>query len=614
MNQVNNKKGEFIFGDEAIVQGALEAGCGFASSYPGTPASEISDTFAKIALKEGVYFEYSTNEKVALEAAAGAAYSGVKSLVSMKHYGMNVALDSLLPLVYLECPLVVVTSDDPGSFSSIQTEEDTRYFSQMGLIPTFEPANPQEAKDMTKAAFEIAWEYKIPVLVRLTTRVAYGRAQVSIDDKPEIKNQGEFVKDKKGFKLSSGQTVKLHKNTLEKIAKIKIEKSETDQFNFSNNRSGQFGIVVSGVSYQYVKEILMEMDLDLPIFKIGMSYPFPDQRLRNFISKLKRVLVVEELNPLVENKLMAITKDINPKLRVYGKDLLPQIGEYGPEDIEIAISKILNKKISAPLAENMGCFDFSMVPERVPFWCPGCPHRATFTAVRKALGKDKFFMGDIGCIMMGAYDPYKMEDLVVNMGASIGLAHGISKTNTQKPVVFIGDSTFFHAGIPALINLVFNQSDVLVIILDNRYTAMTGQQSNPGTGVTATGQETKAILIEEIAKSCGADFVEAVSSYNLKELTDKIKELYNKKGVGVIVSKGECRLMTLRKMRDKKQKLPTFEIVKQVPQLKELDEFRCPAISEKNKKYVIDPNLCTGCSECKQIVPGAIEIKQSEEK
>ncbi len=617
---IQDKKSGFLFGDEAVARGGLEAGVGFVSSYPGTPASEIADTFAKIAKNVGLYFEYSTNEKVALEAAAGAAFSGVKSLVIMKHYGLNVALDSLLPLVYLGCPLVVVVADDPGCFSSVQTEQDSRWYSKLGKIPTLEPTNPQEAKDMTSQAFKIAQNFKIPVLIRLTTRVAYAKTDIKFGDIPTIENKGEFPKDPRGFKLGSQQTVKLHKKILEKIEQIKKEISETDNYNFVENGQGRFGIVVSGVSYDYVKEILAEMGLNLPILKIGMSYPFPAEMAKKFLSNLNQVLVCEEIDPICENELKMLAKDIKSQLKIHGKDLLPKTGEYGPEDIEVAIAKILNRKVSRALSENIEKFKSLKIPPRIPFWCPGCPHRATFTAVKKALGskgapfggKDIVFGGDIGCYMLGAYPPTKMLDYVVSMGAGTGIAHGIAKTNPQKPIAFIGDSTFFHAGIPALLNMVFNKADILVIVLDNRYTAMTGQQPHPGTGVTGAGQKTKQILIEDIAKAAGADFVETINVYNLAESIKKINQMYDKKGVSVVVAKGECRLVTVRKMKAKGQKLPKFEIKKQSPKLKQLRDFSCPAISERKGKFSIDSNLCTGCSVCKQIEPDFIGLKSKE--
>lgn len=603
---ISNAKRGFLFGNEAIIRGALESGVGFAATYPGTPASEIGDTFAKIAKDTGIYFEYSANEKVALEAAAGAAFSGLKSIVSMKHYGLNVASDSLLPLVYLECPLVVVITDDPGCWSSVQTEQDSRWYSKLMHIPTLEPSNSQEAKDMTKFAFQFSAKHKIPVLIRLTTRVCYSKSVVNFDKLVKANTKGKFIKPRGGFKLGSSQTVQLHEKLLEKLNKIK-EISEGSEFNNLERGEGKIGIITSGISFNYVKEIMHELDVKLPLLKIGFSYPFPNQKVKNFIKNLEKVIIVEELDPIIENEVRGIAEN---KLKIYGKDLFSETGEFKPENILEGITKTLNKPLDKELIENIKNFNSEEIPKRIPFFCPGCPHRVTFYAVEKALGKDKVFAGDIGCYMLGVYLPYEMQDFVISMGASIGVSHGISKSTGKKPVVFIGDSTFFHAGIPALINMVYNKADALVIILDNRLTAMTGQQPHPGSGFTASHEVTKAIAIEDIAKSCKVDFVKASNVYNFNQFCKNIKEAYSKKGVSVIVGKGECRLAAIRKMTRANISIPKFEIVKQKAELKELENFGCPAITKEEGKYIIDKNFCWGCSICKQLFPDDIQAKK----
>ncbi len=598
---ITNKKRGFLFGNEAIVRGALESGIGYAASYPGTPASEIGDCFAKIAKDIGVYFEWSTNEKIALEGAAGAAFSGVKSLVSVKHYGLNVASDSLLPLVYLECPLVVVIADDPGCFSSVQTEQDSRWYSKLGKIPTLEPSNSQEAKDMTKFAFQLSSKYKIPVMIRLTTRVCYSKSLVNFNKIIKGKAKGKFLK--KEFKLGSSQTVELHKKLLEKLNKIKKE-SEKSCFNLVEKGKGNVGVITSGVSYDYIKEAMQELNIKLPLLKIGFSFPFPVEKVKNFVKNLKEVIIVEEVDPILEEEVRKITN-----IEIYGKDLFPKAGELKPEHVLIGIAKILNKPLPEELEENIEKFNIK-VEKRIPFFCPGCPHRATFYAVKKVLGKDKIFGGDIGCYMLGAYSPYKMQDFVVSMGASIGVSHGIAKTTSKKPVIFIGDSTFFHAGVPALLNLVYNKADALVIVLDNRWTAMTGHQPNPGTGLTGAGEVTKQIDIEEIAKACKVDFVKTSNVYNFNQFCKDIKEAYNKKGVSVIIAKGECRLAAVRRLIKQGIKLPKFSVVKQNSKLSELMEFGCPAIKKEKGKFVIDKDLCWGCAVCKQLFPEFIKVEK----
>ncbi len=591
------KRRKLIFGNQAVVQGALEAGVGLATSYPGTPASEIGDGLAQAAEKKGLYFEYSSNEKVALETAAGAAFSGVKSLVAMKHYGLNVAIDALLPLVYQECPLVVVVADDPGSWSSVQAEQDSRWYSRLGQIPTLEPSNGQEAKEMTKEAFRLAWQYKLPIMVRMTTRVSLTRSLVEHNPLPkQIKTRGEFKKPKDGFKLGSQVTVKLHQRLIKKISQIKQREAESKEFNIVNKAPGKIGLITTGVAHSYSQETMRELGIDLPTLKIGLSYPFPTELVQWFIQNLDQILVLEELDPIIEQEVERITAG---RISLHGKNLLPQTGEFKPDDVLTALSKLIGKELGKTSQQKS---DQAEIEKRTPFFCPGCPHRATFYAVKQALGKDRPYYGDIGCYMLGSYPPYQLIDSIVSMGSSIGLAHGIAQSTKQKPVVFIGDSTFLHAGIPGLINLVFHQDDILVVILDNRYTAMTGQQPNPGTN--------QPTLIEDIVKAVNVDRVERVNAYNIKKMEEIVKELYQEKGVSVLIAKGECRLALWRQMKKKGQELPKFEIIKQGQDLVQLEELDCPAIQKKKGKYLIDPHLCSGCSVCQQIAPRSIKPKK----
>jgi indolepyruvate ferredoxin oxidoreductase alpha subunit len=590
MELLNEKRG-FLFGNEAIVRGALESGLSYAASYPGTPATEIGDVFALTAKDTGIYFEYSTNEKVALESAAGAALSGMKSIVSFKHYGLNVALDSLLPLVYLECPLVVAIADDPACWSSVQTEQDCRWLSRLGKIPTLEPSDSQETKDMTKLAFELAEKYKIPVIVRLTTRVCYSKSTVNYGKIIKGKSKGVFKK--KDFTLGSCPTVERHKRLLEKISKIK-EFAENSALNSVEKGEGDIGIVTSGAAYTYVKEAMQELNVKLPLLKIAFSYPFPENKTSAFLKNLKEVIVIEELDPVIEEEIKKLCS-----VKVHGKSILPEAGELRPEHVSEALAKILEKPVKKYLKTD--------APIRSPLFCAGCPHRSTFYAIKKMLGTKKIFGGDIGCYMLGALTPYNMYDFVVSMGASIGISHGISKSTGEKPIVFIGDSTFFHAGIPALINLVFNKADALVVVLDNRLTAMTGHQPNPGSGWNAK-ETTKALLIEDIAKACQVDSVKVSNVWNFNQLCKDVQEAYSKKGVSVLVAKGECRLFTVRNLSKQGKSWPRFQITKQKPELDQLAGFQCPAIQKLDGKWQINKKLCWGCTICKQLFPDCIEV------
>jgi indolepyruvate ferredoxin oxidoreductase alpha subunit len=603
----NKIKKALLLGNEAVVRGALEAGLSFATTYPGTPASEIGDTIAKIQNSkfkiQNLYFEYSVTEMVALEAAAGAAFSGLPAMVSMKHYGLNVALDSLLPLAYLGCPLVVVFSDDPGSWSSIQAEQDSRWLARLGFLPLFEPADPQEAKEMTKFAFFLARKYKVPILIRLTTRVAHAKGEVEFGRLLPTKRSGKFVKNQKNFDVRSLAVIERRRKIIKKIEKIKKEIAEKTRFNFSIKGRGEIGLITSGVCFSYAQEINQEFGLNLPILKIGFSQPFPKEKAKIFIRNLKEVLIIEEIDPIIELEIIRIAKDVNPHLKIYGKNVLPQAGEMRSEYILKAIFKILKKKIPGDLIKHENEFAKIRAEKRLPRFCAGCPHLATLWAIKKSIGKDVVIGGDIGCYLMAALPPFKMSDYVVSMGAGVGLAHGISKVGGIKPVALIGDSTFFHAGIPALMNLVYNKSNVLVVILDNRTTAMTGHQPHPGVGITGMGEETKALKIEELVKACGVEQVAVINVYNLKESISKIKELYTLPGVSVIVAKGECRLLFVRNLARKGLPIPKFEIVKQSPDLEKLKDYNCPAIRKNKNGYYIDKRFCWGCSACYQIFP-----------
>ena len=599
-----------LLGNEAIARGALEAGVAVATTYPGTPASEIGDTFAEIAKDVGIYFEYSTNEKVAVEAAAGAALSGLRSIVSFKHFGLNVASDSVFPLAYLgvKAGMVIAVADDPNCWSSAQSEQDSRYYARIAHLPMLEPSDAQEAKDLTKKAFELSEKFGIPVFIRTTTRVAYMRSLVKLGKIERIERKVKFEKNIK-YRNFPPKILEVHEELHKKLEELKKEGEKMCSV-FNRNSKSKIGIIVSGVSLNYVLEALEELNLKIPVLKISMTYPLPEKSIAKFISKLKEVLVVEELEPILEEEVKKIAKDSNPKLEIHGKDLLPIVGEYKPEIMLQAIAKISKKKIPKELIEEK--FDAKKIEKRLMQLCAGCPHRASFWSIKKALGSDKIVAGDIGCYMIGVHPPNNILDFVSCMGASIGISHGISKTG-EKPIAFIGDSTFFHAGIPALINAVHNKGNLLVVILDNRTTAMTGHQPHPGVNLTGMGEETKAIAIEDIVKACGVENVKVVNAYNIEEFIKTAKEFYSLPGVSVIVAKGECRLQAVRKLARSGAKIPKFEFVEQPDEekAKELEAFGCPAIRKRNGVFYIDKNLCWGCGTCTQIFKG---IKPKVEK
>ena len=604
-----------LLGNEGIVRGALESGIGFASTFPGTPASEIGDRFALIAKDAGIYFEYSTNEKVAMEAAAGASLSGVRSMVAFKNFGLNVASDSLLPLAYtgIRAGMVVAVADDPNCWSSAQSEQDSRWYARLAHLPMIEPSDAQECKDFTKFAFELSEKFELPVFVKTTTRVSHMNSVVELGEIVKGKTKGKFIKDFDKFFNFAPNILKMHTTLLEKIEQIGeiAEKSELNRV-VNENGKGKIGIIATGVAFNYAIDALESLKLKLPVLKLGFTYPLPEKKIKNFVKNLETVLVVEELDDVIEKELAAIAKDSNPKLKIVGKEILPKIGEYGEEDVIKALCKLTGKKFDFDLEAHQKNFEKLKFARRFPVMCPGCQHRATFYAAKVA-APNAIYAGDIGCYMLGIFPPIDTTDFLFDMGAGEGIAHGINKSTDQKTIAFIGDSTFFHAGIPALINMVHNKSNPLVIILDNRTTAMTGFQPHPGTDKTGTGEETKEILIEDIAKACGVENVKVVDPFNLKEMISTIKEFLQKDKVSVIVAKRECQLLANRRKRKSGLKIPKFEIDQSVCNKcgECLNDFGCPAIMKEGDTYKIDEQLCIGCTICSQICPTkAIKVKK----
>ena len=610
MHKVLEKQGKkvLLLGNEAIVRGALESGIGFASTYPGTPSSEIGSTFAKIAKDAGIYFEYSTNEKVALEAAAGAALSGVKSMAFFKHFGLNVACESVFPLAYagVKAGMVIVVADDPQGWSSGQSEEDTRAFARIAHLPMLEPSNAQECIEFVKLAYSISDKFKIPVFIRTTTRVSHMRSVAKLGKIVKGPTKGKFIRDIDKRNLPP-YLINVHAELHEKLEKLK-KISEKSQINFfvNMNVKSNTGVIVTGVSFDYVMDAMCDLNMKLPILKIGFTYPLPDKLIKNYIKRFKQVLIVEELEPFVENHVNILARDVNPKLKVLGKadGHFSYNGEYNEEILVNVLSKVTGKKYRFDLAAHKKKYLRIKEPKRTPVFCPGCPHRATFYAVKQATkGMDVVYGGDVGCYLLGIFEPYKEQDFIFSMGASEGLTHGIRKTTNQKAIAFVGDSTFFHAGMPGIVNAVYNKSNPLIIILDNRITAMTGHQNNPSTGITAMGEASPDIRIENIVKAMGVEDVRVVDPFNVNLMIDTIRELIQKDKVSVIVSKRECQLLVMRKRRREGIKTVKFEMddTMTVNECKELDELACPAIRKEKGRYVIDKNLCTGCSVCSQV-------------
>jgi len=583
-----------------------------AAAYPGTPSSEVPMALSRIAKKVGFYFEYSSNEKIAFETAAGAAWSGVRSITAMKHFGLNVASDSVLPVAFtgVKAGLVIMVSDDPHGWSSAQSEQDSRYFSRMAKIPTIEPSNPQECLDYTKFAFDLSEEFEMPVFLRTTTKVSHSIGTVKLGELKKIKDKGIFEKDDSRYYTIRPNLQILHDKLNKKIENI--EKKYGKVLNKTFSGKGKIGIITSGASFEYVKEILQEFKLNPPIAKIGLSHPISKSFISNFIKDKKVVLVLEELEPIIENFVNRVAKDANPKIIVHGKDLLSRSGEYNVETIIPALEKVFNKKYGIDLNDHKNKLDKILkgLPPRKPVFCSGCPHRSTFYAVKKVFGNNTIYAGDVGCYLLGIFEPFKMQDFMISMGASLGLSHGITKVTDQEVVAFIGDSTFFHSSMPGLVNFKFNNGkSPLVIVMDNSITAMTGHQPHPGSGFTGMGDKVQPVKIEQIAEALGAEVVVA-NSFSQKQLIKALEKLKDIKGPRVLVSKGECRLLTKRKYSRQGEKFTKFQINQE--KCKKCGvctgAFACPTIMEiidesGSKVYKINTDMCLGCGVCMQICP-----------
>ncbi len=619
------KSGEkvVLLGNEAIARGALEAGVGVFAAYPGTPSSEVPMTIARVAKKRRMVFEYASNEKVAFETAAGAALSGVRAMTAMKHFGLNVAADSISPIAYYgpKAGLVVLVADDPNGWSSAQSEQDTRYYARMFRMPMLEPSDPQEALDFTRFAFDLSEEFNIPVLIRTTTKVSHVIETVKLGKLKKPRTKGSFVRDYEHYYNIRPGLQKLHREVDRKLERIEKKYGQKLNKVYNRNSNSKIGIIASGVSYQYAAELSSLLGLKVPIAEINMTFPLSRKFIANFIKGKKAVLVLEELEPIVEEFVKQVAKEVNPRLEVHGKDMLPRYGEYTLELLLPVFEKIFRKSYGLDLKAHKRKYEKAVegLPPRKPVMCYGCPHRSTFYAVKKVFGNTKnvVYPGDIGCYVLGIFEPFKMQDLVVSMGASVGIAHGITRVSGQEVVVFVGDSTFFHAAMPAIANLRFHDGkSPLVVVLDNHVTAMTGHQPHPGSGFTATSDPTKAIDIAEVAKALGAE-VRVANSFNQKQLEQALRELREVKGPRVLVSRGECRLFWRRNMIRKGLSWPVFEVDQNKCQKCGVctDEFSCPAITKDTSGalpvFRIDPNLCWGCSVCAQVCPyGAIRVKK----
>lgn len=594
---------QLLLGNEAIVRGLFEAGADFASTYPGTPSSEIGNLLEKLASDAGMYFEFSTNEKVAMEVSAAAASSGLKSFVFMKHVGLNVAADPMMTLAYAGVTggMLILTADDPSAHSS-QNEQDNRYYSQLGLLPMVEPSTPAEAKDMVKAAYAISSETSLPVLFRTTTRVNHARGVVELGDLGEPKGKGHFEKDVVRFVNIPAHARVNRKRLLEQMRKAS-ELSESSPLNFVEG-DGDVGIITSGVSYTYVREFVKGSS----ILKLGFTNPLPENKIAEFVKGKRYVIVVEELEPFLEDQVLRICAQRSIFVPVYGKRTghLPYAWEYNPRTLE-GISELADVQT---FRESMPVSQVKL-PGRPPTLCAGCPHRGMYAATKKAVGsKDVIYCSDIGCYTLGVAPPFQTADFIICMGGGAGAAGGFAAATDQTPIAFIGDSTFFHAGVPALVNALFNDHKIIMVILDNRTTAMTGHQPNPGTGREFGGIVTEPIDIEKLVRGIGVKYVEEVNPYDVKAATKAMRGALEHDGVAIIISKCPCPL-ELKKRRMLEAKRCEVDQSKCIQCYTCLKMIACPALIKRGDSVETDPTQCIGCGMCANVCPkGAIEVRR----
>ena len=588
---------KLLSGNEAAARGAWEAGAMVASGYPGTPSTEIMETFARFP---GVYAEWAPNEKVAVDVAIGAAYAGSRAFATMKHVGLNVAADSLMyaAMTGTEAGLVIVSADDPAMHSS-QNEQDNRTFAKFARIPCLEPSDSQQAKDLMSAAFRLGERFDTPVLLRMTTRICHSTGVVELDERPEndfapngATPRRAFPRNPEKYVMVPGNAVKRHPLVERRLQEI-AEFAETFPGNVIEAGDPELGVITAGIAYQYVKEVFPSAS----VLRLGMTWPLPRRLIHAFAASVKRLIVVEELDPFIEEGVRLLG------IPVEGKRIFPITGEFNPRLVrDCAINaRLLPESSRAPLVEA----DVGGLPARPPVLCPGCAHRGAFYELHKLKVPVN---GDIGCYSLGFAPPLSAQHTLGCMGAGISVAHGAVKGGSpEHHVAVIGDSTFFHSGIPALLNVVYNHSPVVTVILDNRTTAMTGHQENPGTGRTLQGADAPAIALEPLVRALGVRHVRTLDAFAVDDIEKTLKEYLKLDEPSVVIARQPCALLP----EGRKRWMPLAVLPEACNGCTLCFRLGCPAILKSSEldehtqrpKALIDPVLCTGCEVCAEICP-----------
>ncbi|MCI6911258.1 MAG: indolepyruvate ferredoxin oxidoreductase subunit alpha [Veillonellaceae bacterium] len=596
---------EFLMGNQAIALGALAAGVRLVAGYPGTPSTEVLETVAKNR-QENTYVEWSVNEKSAMEVGAGAAYTGARTMVTMKQVGLNVAADPLMSLEYIGVKggMVILVADDPGPISS-QTEQDTRHFARFSKLPCFDPSTVQEAYDMVQEAFEYSEKYGTPVFFRSTTRVSHGYASIQVKEVEEYKNvepEG-FVKDTKRWVIFPKLSYQAHINIEarnEELAKVFSQYKRNLLIPAGDDcKELKKGIATGGFNYTYVTEAMANLG-QLRELKVSTTHPFPEQLAVEFLTGLEEVLCIEELDPVIEREQLYIAGKYHLPVKILGKlsHHVKNSGENTRDSVLSDIAAFMGRQLPEQ-GENGQAVPAPELPVRPPVLCAGCPHRASFYAVKKAMqGRKTIFCGDIGCYTMGNAMPLDMVDTCLCMGAGLGIAQGVGHIEPDTSCfAFVGDSTFFAAAIPGVVNAVYNQAEMTLVVLDNSTTAMTGHQPHPGTGHTMMGEVVAKVNIEAVLQGIGVTAVETVNPLDLAKSIEVVRKMAGMPGVKAIIFKYPCIAIT------KPEGKMAVDIDKCVGCRKCIREIGCPGLIIRDGQVTIDESLCTGCGLCSQICP-----------
>ncbi len=593
-----------MLGNEAIARGAIEAGVAFGTAYPGTPSSEISTNLFQVAQQSDLYFEFSINEKVALEVAAGAANSGLRTICTMKHVGLNVAADPLMTLAYVGVrgSLVIISADDPSMYSS-QNEQDNRYYAKLSGLPMLEPSTVAEAKEMVIYAFDLSEELQQPVILRTTTRINHSSAVVPMGTIRKPRLAGDFSRDPFRYVPVPAVARKLHVRLLDQL--VRAEEIGCDSpFNLISGQ-GRWGVVCNGVSLNYVQDAVkdLEIDTNVKILRLGFSHPLPTRLVLDFLKDCEKILIVEEGEPFMEEAIKALAQQAGFTFSIKGKGpgLFSRLYEFHPAMVRQVVASYFGINYEPPARLSLD--DLPPLPARPPNLCAGCSHRATFYAVKKAArGMDVVFPTDIGCYSLGFLPPLSIGDFMVCMGASVSSGCGFAKALRQKIIAIIGDSTFLHSGMTGLVNAVHNNHNLTLIILDNGTTAMTGHQPHPGTDMKRLGLEGyNRISIEAIVRAIGVGHVTVIKPYKIQKSITAIQQALAHPGVSVVIAEETCALYARQlKMRRRR----AFQVSDKCKNHRLcIQDFACPAFYLDESRVQIDPDVCVGCTVCAQICP-----------